>query len=141
MKKLFALLTICLLFACGGGDEKKKVKQEISGCTDPDAENFYSKATQDDGTCISFVGEWDVFYDDEFKEKITFYSDKTARTTANERLASWRLTKDNLMCLGPNVNSEKDDGSECFEYQWIDSNTWKINAPTGRGLAIFRRVK
>ena len=57
MKKLIYLLLTLFIVGCSSDDGN----QAILGCTDPQAVNYDTNATEDDGTCqFSIIGDWTV---------------------------------------------------------------------------------
>ena len=57
MKKLIYLLLTVFIVGCSSDDGN----QAILGCTDPQAVNYDTNATEDDGTCqFSIIGDWTV---------------------------------------------------------------------------------
>ncbi|MEM1122313.1 MAG: hypothetical protein AAGJ18_17840, partial [Bacteroidota bacterium] len=74
LRLTFIALILLAVAACGSGDE------DISGCANPDATNFLSTATVDDGSCTflrdSYLGNYNVTTSDcapsgDFYENIT----------------------------------------------------------------------
>ena len=58
MKKLIYLFLTVLIVACSSSDDGN---QAILGCTDPQAVNYNTDATEDNGTCqFSIIGDWTV---------------------------------------------------------------------------------
>tara|TARA_Y100001968_G_C19368853_1_gene724005 strand:- start:52 stop:471 length:420 start_codon:yes stop_codon:yes gene_type:complete len=131
MKKYILLLIVPLLFACGGGDEKKKVEKEISGCTDTLANNYNPEANIDDGSCMSFVGKWSGYKKGRIESFVEFLNDGTMTSQASKdevMEASWEDT-DGQLCVD----------NECYKYEWVNSNEFLLHA--GRRVMTFKKEK
>ena len=121
MKKLFTLLTICLLFGCSAGSDKSSENSKES-----------EKKPKN-----NIVGSWDIFEDEDLMEtSLTFYNDGTGilidngpnEPGMNRELFNYHILGDStILCLSQALRDFRDsewfEDDVCGTVEWV-SDDW-----------------